>query len=318
MQSVDPEEQPYRPRRRGQSESGVSGGVEQPAGGDGRAAADARSSAPPAVLAADFTTWWAVHRIGMSGKGHPGVLGAQQQERVRRVAEREEAEHGQQAAQPGRGGLRPRRDPPAPQRRGSQAARPSAPRARRRRARARRPGRAPRPGRDRPQVRCRNRRADATSGPTTAPAWSIARWNPKARPRSSGGVTWARSASRGAPRPLPMRSTMRHGQDVPGGRGRRHQRSCDRRGVYPATISGLRRRMRSETRPETTLARLANDSARPSTSPTNGTRPEHAGEERWQQRIDHLAAGVREQTDQPQTPDGGGKSRHSGRTLADQ
>jgi hypothetical protein len=52
--------------------------------------------------------------------------------------------------------------------------------------------------------------AEASSGPTTAPAWSIARWKPNARPRSAGGVTSATRASRGAPRtPLPMRSATR-------------------------------------------------------------------------------------------------------------
>ena len=39
------------------------------------------------------------------GQGHARVLGAQEEERVRGVAEREEADHGQQAAEPGRRGV---------------------------------------------------------------------------------------------------------------------------------------------------------------------------------------------------------------------
>jgi hypothetical protein len=50
----------------------------------------------------------------------------------------------------------------------------------------------------------------ATSGPTTAPAWSIARCSPKARPAWPGGATAASSASRGEERsPLPTRSVTR-------------------------------------------------------------------------------------------------------------
>ena len=52
--------------------------------------------------------------------------------------------------------------------------------------------------------------ASAPSGPSTAPAVSTARWNPKARPRSPRSVHCATSASRGAVRtPLPNRSTNR-------------------------------------------------------------------------------------------------------------
>ena len=52
--------------------------------------------------------------------------------------------------------------------------------------------------------------AEASSGPIMAPVWSMARWKPKARPRSAGGVTCATRASRGALRtPFPTRSLSR-------------------------------------------------------------------------------------------------------------
>ena len=57
----------------------------------------------------------------------------------------------------------------------------------------------------------RDRRYHAASEPTTAPKWSAARWKPKARPRSSGAVTPAMSASRGGVRiPFPTRSITRN------------------------------------------------------------------------------------------------------------
>jgi len=47
--------------------------------------------------------------------------------------------------------------------------------------------------------------------PSTAPKWSAPRWKPKARPRSSDGVTSAMRASRGGVRiPFPTRSTTRN------------------------------------------------------------------------------------------------------------
>ena len=52
--------------------------------------------------------------------------------------------------------------------------------------------------------------AAASSGPMTAPALSIARCSPKARPRRSGPALAASSASRGeVRRPLPTRSAKR-------------------------------------------------------------------------------------------------------------
>ena len=54
------------------------------------------------------------------------------------------------------------------------------------------------------------RRSAAASGPATAPALSMARWRPKARPRVAGETSEAISASRGAVRiPLPTRSANR-------------------------------------------------------------------------------------------------------------
>ena len=50
----------------------------------------------------------------------------------------------------------------------------------------------------------------ASIGPSTAPAWSMPRCSPNARPRSTAGVASAISASRGGVRsPLPRRSTTR-------------------------------------------------------------------------------------------------------------
>jgi len=50
----------------------------------------------------------------------------------------------------------------------------------------------------------------ATIGPNTAPAWSMPRCSPKARPTRSAGVASAINASRGGVRsPLPSRSTTR-------------------------------------------------------------------------------------------------------------
>ena len=50
----------------------------------------------------------------------------------------------------------------------------------------------------------------ASATPITAPVVSIARCRPKARPRASGAVESAMSASRGAVRiPLPIRSPTR-------------------------------------------------------------------------------------------------------------
>jgi hypothetical protein len=52
--------------------------------------------------------------------------------------------------------------------------------------------------------------AAAISGPTSAPALSIARWSPYARPRSPAGTRSASNASRGDVRmPLPTRSANR-------------------------------------------------------------------------------------------------------------
>ena len=75
--------------------------------------------------------------------------------------------------------------------------------------RARTPGTRARPKTVRRSKPAR-RAAEASRGPTVAPAWSMARWKPKARPRSPSGVTAARIASRGAPRtPFPTRSASR-------------------------------------------------------------------------------------------------------------
>ena len=50
----------------------------------------------------------------------------------------------------------------------------------------------------------------AIRGPITAPAVSIARWKPNARPSNDGGVPSAMRASRGDVRtPFPNRSTKR-------------------------------------------------------------------------------------------------------------
>lgn len=60
-----------------------------------------------------------------------------------------------------------------------------------------------------PSAACRRMR-NATSGPSSAPAVSMARCTPKARPRVSGAEDSEISASRGAVRsPLPVRSTAR-------------------------------------------------------------------------------------------------------------
>ena len=54
------------------------------------------------------------------------------------------------------------------------------------------------------------RNAAATSGPSAAPAWSIARMWPKARPRTAGSTRSATRASRGPLLiPLPKRSAAR-------------------------------------------------------------------------------------------------------------
>ena len=55
-----------------------------------------------------------------------------------------------------------------------------------------------------------SRNSMATSGPIAAPAWSMARIWPKARPRDSGSTRSQTKASRGAERtPLPKRSMVR-------------------------------------------------------------------------------------------------------------
>ena len=60
------------------------------------------------------------------------------------------------------------------------------------------------------------RNAKARSGPITAPAWSAARWKPKARPRIAGSTESAIRASRGAPRiPFPTRSVTRMASTCP-------------------------------------------------------------------------------------------------------
>ncbi len=52
--------------------------------------------------------------------------------------------------------------------------------------------------------------AKPMSGPSTAPALSLALWNPNARPRIDGSTESAMSASRGDVRiPFPTRSVMR-------------------------------------------------------------------------------------------------------------
>ena len=56
----------------------------------------------------------------------------------------------------------------------------------------------------------RARARTVSTGPTTAPAWSMARWNPNALPRIAGSTWAAIRESRGEVRmPLPMRSTRR-------------------------------------------------------------------------------------------------------------
>jgi hypothetical protein len=110
-----------------------------------------------------------------------------------------------------------------------------------------------------------------------------------------------------------------HGQHVPGGRGRRDQRARDRR----ERVAGDDERLapphavgdaaRDDLGQAGHGLREALDEAHES-----GARSEHAGQERREQRIDHLAAGVGEEADEPETPDGTGKRRHPGRTLADQ
>ena len=75
-------------------------------------------------------------------------------------------------------------------------------------------------------------------------------------------------------------------------------------------IHGLRLRLRSDSRPETSLAKLAVASASPSIAPSAvAGRPEREGDERRQQRVINLARQVHQQADEAQDPDIAGEGR---------
>ncbi len=170
----------------------------------------------------------------------------------------------------------------------------------------------------------RARTPAASSGPSMAPAWSMARWKPKARPRSSSGATAASSASRGAlRRPLPTPVGQAHGQDVPGGRrqghpgtrargqgvARQHQRLAPPQPVGQASRQQLEQGRQA----------LGQALEQPQEGRAGS---QHAGHEGRQQREDHLAAGVVEEAHQPQRahvarqgPGAGWKAAHGGWIL---
>ena len=95
------------------------------------------------------------------------------------------------------------------------------------------------------------------------------RCSPKARPRSSSGVTSAISASRGGVRsPFPNRSTTRrpmtcHAAPVTAMTGRTTTAM-----KYPSTIIGPRKRARSARRPAPSFTNAAANSAAPSSAPS--------------------------------------------------
>ena len=109
------------------------------------------------------------------------------------------------------------------------------------------------------------------SGPMTAPQVSRLRWNPNARPRSSGVVSSAMSESRGAPRiPLPIRSPTRATSTIGHTTATAMASFATAAIPYPSATIGRRAR-RSAKRPETSRVMAAAPSARPSTSPTTAT-----------------------------------------------
>ncbi len=95
-----------------------------------------------------------------------------------------------------------------------------------------------------------------------------------------------------------------HHQHVPGRRRRRDQRTRERRQRIAAHDQGLAPAHAVGDPARRQLEEAGHGLRQPLHEPDEGgPRAENAGEERRQQRIDHLAAGVREQADEPETPD---------------
>ncbi len=107
------------------------------------------------------------------------------------------------------------------------------------------------------------------SGPSTAPTESIARSKPNARPRRPSAEVSTNNASRGEVRmPFPNRSANR-AANTTGHTAASASIGLDTAvSAYPTNATALRRRMRSETQPETPLTTLAEPTARPSIKPT--------------------------------------------------
>ncbi len=110
--------------------------------------------------------------------------------------------------------------------------------------------------------------AIAIRGPPTAPTVSSAWRSPKLAPRTASGVMSAISASRGAPRmPFPIRSAMRAPTIQPSDGASGKTGLVSAASPYPSTTSALRRRKKSERKPENTLTISAVASANPSRRP---------------------------------------------------
>ena len=111
--------------------------------------------------------------------------------------------------------------------------------------------------------------ADART-PTTAPALSIARWSPNARPRSWALVVSAISASRGLERiPLPTRSTVRPISTIGQATAATRMAFPSTGRPYPHRMKGTRRRNRSLRHPAHAVNPATAACATPSTQPSD-------------------------------------------------
>src|SRR5262245_51563035 len=112
--------------------------------------------------------------------------------------------------------------------------------------------------------------ANATSGPTSAPALSAALRTPNALPRMFGSMESAISASRGALRmPLPMRSDTRMNNTSAADCATATSGRTTQARTYPATTNGFLRWTRSDHQPLANFSSDAVDSAAPSMAPMN-------------------------------------------------
>ena len=304
-EAVEREERHDGERRGGHREAGVGERVDAPAGEDHAAPADAvgESAAPRAR--------GRLHEVvqrpegGDRGEGDPRLLRAQQEEGVRGVAEGEEGQDAEVAPEPGlervrsrarrrpsRGGARRRAGGALPARRG--------------------PGWRPRGRRGSPRER--RRRAGRCVSDEGRGGQQRTHHRPRVvhRPLEAEGAATLLArhdlgqerVARRAADALAHAVEEAHREDVRGGGGERDQGARERRQRVAGHDERLAAGQAVRQAPGDDLERGRHRLGQPLDDAEEGRpRPQRAGQERRQQRVDHLAAGVGQQAHEAERAD---------------